>query len=751
MSPSSNPPVSERAIVCQRGHELAEFVTLLESLRIPVEIVNGPLPSADQVAGALLVIVAGQRLTEGKAPALQRWPRTIAVVDDGSRTLNAHLARIGVSLIVRRPLPARALRLLILHALYRGPERRGKGRVMIGQPIRAGVGLFKQNATLLELSRTGARIELATPPKIGTQIHFVLGKELTGSKPIKVQAKVVRAIRAADPAGRTTGEIGVALIDPSGELGRALQTILDRHASGSTSLSTATRSPSDSARSLPPLGHPTRPASAVSPARPGRTAPRPFATATLDSLARSASASLEAASASARPSPGSAAPVGAPAGSPAPTSAARPGEAAAPPAAPARRLPPSFVPSTPEADEPSPPIALAPTPVEIVVSASEPGTDAFASGPEAETFLSEPAFGSALDFDDGIDLLEGDESDLEFELELDEEPESGGRLDDRADDASDDAASADDAEPTLEDERRATTRVPYTQRVVALDDQAARVVVGRDLSFGGMRIAPNAELAVGDVVKLALHAGCETEPLVVLAGVERDDGADGLVLAFASLTSAQRARLEKILAATSSILSADPLDEDHAGASIVMGEVLRRVARGGGRDGRAGFTLIELMIVAAIIGLISSVAIPLFGRYQLRSKSSEVKTNLSAIRVVQEAHHSEHGRYLAAAAEPPLIPGARPAAFDIAGTDYAEMGWSPEGRVYFSYAVAISPDATGYTADAAADIDGNGILQIWGYAKPDPLGALTTGGLGCNPAVLDAEEIGSCLVGAPSF
>ena len=79
------------------------------------------------------------------------------------------------------------------------------------------------------------------------------------------------------------------------------------------------------------------------------------------------------------------------------------------------------------------------------------------------------------------------------------------------------------------------------------------------------------------------------------------------------------------------------------------------------------------------------------------------------------------------------------------------MGWSPDGRVYFSYAVAISADATGYTADAAADIDGNGIVQLWGYSKPDPLGALTMGGLGCDPALLDLEVAGRCSVGTSTF
>ena len=39
--------------------------------------------------------------------------------------------------------------------------------------------------------------------------------------------------------------------------------------------------------------------------------------------------------------------------------------------------------------------------------------------------------------------------------------------------------------------------------------------------------------------------------------------------------------------------------------------------------------------------------------------------------------------------------------------------------MYFSYGVAVTADASGYTADAAADIDADGFPQLWGFAKPD--------------------------------
>jgi prepilin-type N-terminal cleavage/methylation domain-containing protein len=156
------------------------------------------------------------------------------------------------------------------------------------------------------------------------------------------------------------------------------------------------------------------------------------------------------------------------------------------------------------------------------------------------------------------------------------------------------------------------------------------------------------------------------------------------------------------------------------------------------RRSASGFTLLELMIVLAIAGVLMAIAIPLFRSHQLRSKSAEVKSNLSALRALEESYYSVHDEYIAAPAEPPGIPGSVSADF-TPNAAFTELGFDPEGRVYFSYGVAVTPDADGYTADSAADIDGNGFPQLWGFAKPDPGGAVVAGQVGCTVAVLGTE------------
>lgn len=59
----------------------------------------------------------------------------------------------------------------------------------------------------------------------------------------------------------------------------------------------------------------------------------------------------------------------------------------------------------------------------------------------------------------------------------------------------------------------------------------------------------------------------------------------------------------------------------------------------------SGFTLVELMIVVAIIGVLSAVAVPNFKKYQAKAKSSEAKLQLAAAYTAQQAFYGDFGMY----------------------------------------------------------------------------------------------------------
>ncbi len=105
------------------------------------------------------------------------------------------------------------------------------------------------------------------------------------------------------------------------------------------------------------------------------------------------------------------------------------------------------------------------------------------------------------------------------------------------------------ARPSTGAERRRHRRAAYRQRVTALgliENAAAEVVVGRDLSVSGMRIDRHPNLLVGCRTTLAIHTGGREEPILVQGAVVHD-GVDGLGIEFDGLTDDQRRRLERLV------------------------------------------------------------------------------------------------------------------------------------------------------------------------------------------------------------
>jgi type IV pilus assembly protein PilA len=58
---------------------------------------------------------------------------------------------------------------------------------------------------------------------------------------------------------------------------------------------------------------------------------------------------------------------------------------------------------------------------------------------------------------------------------------------------------------------------------------------------------------------------------------------------------------------------------------------------------QAGFTLVELMVVVAIIGVLATLAVPQYQRFTAKSRQSEVKISLGAARSALESFRPENG------------------------------------------------------------------------------------------------------------
>ncbi len=352
--------------------ELADLRALLEELGTRFTERLGALEAEDHEAAWHLIIGTPQRMLALPPQAAAASQKRMAICDQDSRTLRNSLCRAGIDLMIRRPVHPAALRALLLHALYRGPEKRRLPRVSIGLPVRYRMGLRQHPAILADLSLGGCRLLTQQPAPRNKSITLLLPADLAGGRGLNLKARVLRTGScAAQPPGTTPL---IAKFDRLGERAlERLKAILAAHASGPAKLDRATA------------------------AQVASTTPTP-----------------------------------------------------------------------PAVERPQTPTPPRPTP-----SAPEP--------------------------------------------------------------------------PRAPRDRRRKTRHAIDPLVLRLKDEAARVLVGRDISVGGMRVDPNRRLSVGQTLQIAIHVNGMDAPLVVTSQVHRDDGRDGLALRFVELSRETENGLARVI------------------------------------------------------------------------------------------------------------------------------------------------------------------------------------------------------------
>ena len=229
MSQSSSAP----KILLQHDGELADVAALLSELGAAITDRLGAPAVEDGETSWRLVIASARRALELPFNLLRASAFRIAVLDGESKIVRTLLRRASFELVVRRPVHPAALRLLLLHALYRGPEKRRTPRVSVGATVHFRAGLRRHRAILTEISERGCRLLSSRRTRVGQTLTLQIPAALAGGRAFSLKGLVVRALPAQ------IGAPGVLTLDfepVRSALRSRLRDLVVAHATGPSAL-----------------------------------------------------------------------------------------------------------------------------------------------------------------------------------------------------------------------------------------------------------------------------------------------------------------------------------------------------------------------------------------------------------------------------------------------------------------------------------------------------------------------------------
>jgi hypothetical protein len=523
---------SPAALILDDG-ELNDVQEILEELGVEFGRVRGGAIVSDMPPPKALLVATPRRISavaqSDGPPQAEGAPVRIVVVTEDSNTLREQLREIGFDYLVRRPVHPEALRLLMMHGLYCGEERRREPRVAVGLEVSFRTGELPRRATLVDLSIGGCRLLSTYSLEADKQIRVNLPESVGATEALTIDGRILRT--GFDKRLGTDGMYSTAVKfeDLPADVRNELEWIIEDRVGG------------------PPVVHDTESAGAERTEQEARETVPPRRSETPGKVAKSDGAVRRHREILEKVSPNCPVDPRSEGASIRATGSAADSETAAAKS--------EFAMS-----------------VDIKMASTE------TEMPELEVETPELEV-DAPDLEVETQDLEADAPKLEVEtpeLEVDapkldvETPELEVEApEDTPDDVP--GETREDA-PDSHDERRATARHPFDAKVPTFGNRALRVLVGRDLGMGGMRIEYHPDLEVGDRLNLAIYGAAGEEPFLVWGTISRCEGVDGMAVVFDAVHSVIAEKLEKLVAALPAVESLH--DDEAAAMGTVLSEIL---------------------------------------------------------------------------------------------------------------------------------------------------------------------------------